>query len=124
MGSGGPGGMFIDTVCGLDNCQFVYNCVETFRKHVTNLHSVHWLGNASRVVSCPDLNRSCDAMYQSLADGDEFNESDEDVETAMDIENAPLFLRISYILQYLGLWLLCGTIHASTSYLAHFDVLC
>ena len=72
-------------VCGLDNCQFVYNCVETFRKHVTNIHSVHWLGNASRVVSCPDVNHGCDGMYQSLEDGDELNESDEDVETAMDI---------------------------------------
>jgi len=37
-------------------------------------------------------------------------------------EDIPVFLQVSYILQYLGLWLLCGKIHFSSRYITHFDM--
>ena len=32
----------LNLVCGLDSCQYAYNAVETFRKHVRCVHSSHW----------------------------------------------------------------------------------
>jgi len=37
-------------------------------------------------------------------------------------EDIPVFLKIMYIFQHLGLWLLCGTVNVSSRYLSHFDM--
>jgi len=42
--------------------------------------------------------------------------------TTVHEEEIPIFLQVSYILQYHGLWILCGQIHVSTRYIAHYDI--
>ena len=63
--------------CGLGNCQFIYNTVETYRKHVANKHADYWNGS---VVAGSDLLPSNELISEpamvSIPNG--ANESSED----------------------------------------------
>jgi len=57
----------LNLVCGLDNCLYAYNAVETFRKHVRCVHSSHW---QQEIDSEHDNGADFDSTYEIDSVGD------------------------------------------------------
>jgi len=67
----------LNLVCGLDNCIYTYNAVETFRKHVRCAHSSHW---QQEIDSEHGSGADCDSSYETESVGDYVSSNNEPME--------------------------------------------
>ena len=67
----------LNLVCGLDNCIYAYNAVETFRKHVRCAHSSHW---QQEIDSEHGSGADCDSSYETESVGDYVSSNNEPME--------------------------------------------